>query len=137
MIRTVATPLGEGEIWGGVLPWCHLAASSAFSIDQQFCILLPYRRSLCVSYDPYNSVFFLPRCGDPLLGSPSPTQARHRLSLTKCLEALGRFVQHEHLDLALAAEDLRQARRHLGQLTGQLGAEEILTVIFKDFCIGK
>uniref|UniRef100_A0ACB8F2C9 Uncharacterized protein n=1 Tax=Sphaerodactylus townsendi TaxID=933632 RepID=A0ACB8F2C9_9SAUR len=76
-------------------------------------------------------------CGDPLLGSPSPTQARHRLSLTKCLGALSLFSQHRDLDLALAAEDLRQARRLLGQLTGQVGAEEILTLIFKDFCIGK
>ncbi|XP_077188015.1 5-taurinomethyluridine-[tRNA] synthase subunit GTPB3, mitochondrial isoform X1 [Paroedura picta] len=76
-------------------------------------------------------------CGDPLLGSPSPTQARHRLSLTKCLGALGCFGRHRNLDLALAAEDLRQARRFLGQLTGQVGAEEILTLIFKDFCIGK
>ncbi|XP_054837529.1 tRNA modification GTPase GTPBP3, mitochondrial [Eublepharis macularius] len=76
-------------------------------------------------------------CGNPLLGSPSPTQVRHRVSLTKCLEALGRFGRHRDLDLALAAEELRQARRLLGQLTGQVGAEEILTLIFKDFCIGK
>nr|XP_056723573.1 tRNA modification GTPase GTPBP3, mitochondrial [Euleptes europaea] len=76
-------------------------------------------------------------CGDPLLGSPSPTQARHRLSLTKCLEALSHFRRHRDLDLALAAEDLRRARRLLGQLTGQVGAEEILALIFKDFCIGK
>ncbi|XP_053150017.1 tRNA modification GTPase GTPBP3, mitochondrial isoform X2 [Hemicordylus capensis] len=76
-------------------------------------------------------------CGDPLTGSPTPTQARHRLSLTKCLEALGRFGQYRDEDLALAAEELRQARRQLGQLTGQVGAEEILELIFRDFCIGK
>uniref|UniRef100_A0A8D2KSB2 GTP binding protein 3, mitochondrial n=1 Tax=Varanus komodoensis TaxID=61221 RepID=A0A8D2KSB2_VARKO len=76
-------------------------------------------------------------CGDPLAGSPSPTQARHRLCLTKCLEALGRFGHYQPLDLALAAEELRQARRQLGRLTGQVGAEEILELIFKDFCIGK
>lgn len=108
-----------------------------FPFFQQFRILFPYRLSLCVSYDQCSSLFSPSRCGDPLLGSPSPTQARHRLSLTKCLEALGHFGQHRHLDLALAAEDLRQARRLLGQLTGQVGAEEILALIFKDFCIGK
>ncbi|XP_042298098.1 tRNA modification GTPase GTPBP3, mitochondrial-like [Sceloporus undulatus] len=76
-------------------------------------------------------------CGDPLVGSPSPTRARHQLGLTKCLEALGRFGQYRPVDLALAAEELRLARRQLGQLTGQVGAEEILTLIFQDFCIGK
>lgn len=76
-------------------------------------------------------------CGDPLMGSPSPTQARHRLSLTKCLEALGRFSQYRTVDLALAAEELRQARQQLGRLTGQVGSDEILDIIFKDFCIGK
>ncbi|KAJ6664245.1 hypothetical protein lerEdw1_008464, partial [Lerista edwardsae] len=76
-------------------------------------------------------------CGDPLAGSPSPTQARHRLSLSKCLEALGRFGQYRTVDLALAAEELRQARQQLGRLTGQVGSDEILTLIFKDFCIGK
>ncbi|CAI5798998.1 tRNA modification GTPase GTPBP3, mitochondrial [Podarcis lilfordi] len=76
-------------------------------------------------------------CGDPLTGSPSPTQARHQLSLAKCLEALGRFGHYRAVDLALAAEELRQARRLLGRLTGQVGSEEILELIFKDFCIGK
>ncbi|XP_028569714.2 5-taurinomethyluridine-[tRNA] synthase subunit GTPB3, mitochondrial [Podarcis muralis] len=76
-------------------------------------------------------------CGDPLAGSPSPTQARHQLSLAKCLEALGRFGHYRAVDLALAAEELRQARRLLGRLTGQVGSEEILELIFKDFCIGK
>lgn len=71
------------------------------------------------------------------MGSPSPTQARHRLYLTKCLEALGHFSRYRSTDLALAAEELRQARRLLGQLTGQLGTEELLAVIFRDFCIGK
>uniref|UniRef100_A0A6J0SSL4 tRNA modification GTPase GTPBP3, mitochondrial n=1 Tax=Pogona vitticeps TaxID=103695 RepID=A0A6J0SSL4_9SAUR len=76
-------------------------------------------------------------CGDPLLGSPSPTRARHHLSLMNCLEALGRFGHYLEKDLALAAEELRRARRSLGQLTGQVGAEELLALIFRDFCIGK
>ncbi|XP_060640888.2 tRNA modification GTPase GTPBP3, mitochondrial [Anolis sagrei] len=76
-------------------------------------------------------------CGDPQVGSPSPTRARHRLGLTQCLDALGRFGHYRSVDLALAAEELRQARRQLGRLTGQVGSEEILTLIFQDFCIGK
>ena len=39
--------------------------------------------------------------------------------------------------LDLAAEELRTSIRHIGKITGQVGIEEILDVIFKDFCIGK
>uniref|UniRef100_A0A7M4DWZ4 GTP binding protein 3, mitochondrial n=1 Tax=Crocodylus porosus TaxID=8502 RepID=A0A7M4DWZ4_CROPO len=76
-------------------------------------------------------------CGDPLVGSPSLTQTRHRLHLISCLDALGRYHRGRGGDLALAAEELRLARRHLGRITGQVGAEDILDIVFRDFCIGK
>ena len=37
----------------------------------------------------------------------------------------------------LAAEDLRLATRALGRITGKVGVEDLLDVIFRDFCIGK
>jgi tRNA modification GTPase len=37
----------------------------------------------------------------------------------------------------LVAEDLRLAARALGKITGRVDVEEILDVIFRDFCIGK
>ena len=37
----------------------------------------------------------------------------------------------------LASEALRAALRALGRLTGQVGVEAILDVVFRDFCIGK
>ncbi|XP_067846900.1 tRNA modification GTPase GTPBP3, mitochondrial isoform X2 [Heptranchias perlo] len=76
-------------------------------------------------------------CGNPLAGSPSLTQARHRLYLQNCAHALTQYHQHRQLDLVLAAEQLRIALRQLGKITGKVGAEEILEVIFRDFCIGK
>ena len=39
--------------------------------------------------------------------------------------------------LDLAAEELRASIRQLGHVTGKVGVEEILDVVFKDFCIGK
>jgi tRNA modification GTPase len=50
-----------------------------------------------------------------------------------------------HLDRAsrtletpeLAAEDLRLAARALERITGRIGAEDVLDVIFGSFCIGK
>jgi tRNA modification GTPase len=37
----------------------------------------------------------------------------------------------------LAAEDLRLAARALERITGRIGAEAVLDVIFSSFCIGK
>lgn len=75
------------------------------------------------------------RCGDPLAGSPSLTQSRHSLHLGACAAALARYGRER--DLALAAERLRLARRHLGRITGHVGAEDVLDIIFRDFCVGK
>ncbi|XP_048783304.1 LOW QUALITY PROTEIN: tRNA modification GTPase GTPBP3, mitochondrial [Lagopus muta] len=74
-------------------------------------------------------------CGDPLAGSPSLTQSRHSTQLGGCMAALALYRQQQ--DVGMAAEQLRLARRHLGRITGHVGAEDILDVIFRDFCIGK
>ncbi|XP_060038332.1 tRNA modification GTPase GTPBP3, mitochondrial isoform X2 [Erinaceus europaeus] len=74
-------------------------------------------------------------CGDPGAGPPLLTRARHRHHLQACLDALRRARGSS--DLALAAEALRAARAHLGHLAGGGGPEELLDVIFRDFCIGK
>lgn len=82
------------------------------------------------------SMFFVPtRCGNPSTGPPLLTRARHQHHLQCCLDALGHYKQAK--DVALAAEALRVARRHLAHLTGGGGTEEILDIIFQDFCVGK
>ena len=40
-------------------------------------------------------------------------------------------------ELELRAEDLRLAARALGRITGRVDVEDLLDVIFRDFCIGK
>ncbi|XP_036997870.2 tRNA modification GTPase GTPBP3, mitochondrial [Artibeus jamaicensis] len=74
-------------------------------------------------------------CGDPSTGPPLLTRARHKHHLQSCLEALGHYKQAK--DVALAAEALRIARGHLACLTSGGGTEEILDIIFRDFCVGK
>uniref|UniRef100_A0A3B3S5R8 5-taurinomethyluridine-[tRNA] synthase subunit GTPB3, mitochondrial n=1 Tax=Paramormyrops kingsleyae TaxID=1676925 RepID=A0A3B3S5R8_9TELE len=76
-------------------------------------------------------------CGDPLVGSVSLTQARHRCHLQQCVRALSQYHRYRDVDLALAAEGLRLALTSVGRITGKVGAEQILDIIFRDFCIGK
>jgi tRNA modification GTPase len=68
-------------------------------------------------------------------GTPPLTRARHRAALEECVT---------HLDRALAAlmadqraEDVRLAMRALGRITGRVDVEDLLDIIFRDFCIGK
>jgi tRNA modification GTPase len=69
-------------------------------------------------------------------GGQAPlTRARHREALTACVAALeraGAAIKSE-----LVAEDLRLAARALGRVTGRVDVEDLLDVIFADFCIGK
>lgn len=67
--------------------------------------------------------------------SPLPTRARHRAALAECLDALARARTAPLVELA--AEDLRLATRALGRITGRVDVEDLLDVIFRDFCIGK
>lgn len=63
------------------------------------------------------------------------TRPRHRAALT---EAAVWLEQAEAAPLPeLASEALRAALRSLGRLTGRVGVEEVLDVVFRDFCIGK
>jgi tRNA modification GTPase len=68
-------------------------------------------------------------------GAPSLTRVRHRQALEECADALQRFDSAG--DAELAAEDVRLAVRALGRITGRVDVEDVLDVIFGDFCIGK
>jgi tRNA modification GTPase len=78
---------------------------------------------------------------EDFLGSSEPalvTRARHRYALENALAALERAV-NEPLPVRedMVAEELRLAGRALGRLTGRVDVEDVLDVIFRDFCIGK
>jgi tRNA modification GTPase len=67
--------------------------------------------------------------------APLLTRARHRQSLEEAATSLRRSV--DALPPELRAEDLRLALRSLGRITGAVDVEDLLDVIFRDFCIGK
>lgn len=75
---------------------------------------------------------------------PVITRERHRIHVTAASQALdafisGRTMQNPRhlLPMDLAAEELRVATREIGAITGIVHVEEVLDVIFSEFCIGK
>ena len=67
--------------------------------------------------------------------APVLTRARHRQALETALEGLRRSLAADLPELR--AEDLRLAWRSLGRITGRVDVEDLLDVIFRDFCLGK
>ena len=61
--------------------------------------------------------------------------ARHREALEDAILSLRRAFGAPLPELR--AEDLRLALRSLGRITGTVDVEDLLDVIFRDFCIGK
>jgi len=64
---------------------------------------------------------------------------RHLTALTRArehVEAASRVLRNERA-FELFAEDLRLAQRSLGEITGEVGSEDLLGEIFGSFCIGK
>jgi len=101
---------------------CSISAETGQGIDALEAALAQYARSFFAAAE-----------------SSVVTRARHRGAFEETLAVL---------DLALAegkgagreeliAEELRAAATILGRLTGRVDVEDILDVIFRDFCIGK
>jgi tRNA modification GTPase len=63
------------------------------------------------------------------------TRLRHREALEACRTGLDRYRRVDEPELA--AEELRQAVRALGRITGRVEVEDVLDAIFRDFCLGK
>ena len=69
--------------------------------------------------------------------SSLPTRQRHLDNVRASLEELQKAVFSENAPLELRAESLRLSAFSLGRITGQHGVEDVLGVIFSEFCIGK
>jgi tRNA modification GTPase len=67
--------------------------------------------------------------------APALTRKRHRHALEQAADFLQSALSADEPELL--AEDLRLALRALGRITGRVDIEELLDVVFRDFCIGK
>ena len=80
---------------------------------------------------------------DSMNGEEEPaliTRARHRQHVNAVVESLQRFLllsTQGTMAVDMAAEELRLAVSELGRITGAVDVEDVLDVLFTDFCIGK
>lgn len=101
------------------------------------------------TYIPFFRCTYRYSCGgQPTAESPHLSQSRYRFLLTECLEHLEKFLinlnringdddNDTFIDLAITASHLQAAVRCLGKISGHVSVDDILDVIFKEFCIGK
>ena len=73
--------------------------------------------------------FRLEEAGPPL------TRTRHREAIEGAIQALERSLSASGMELA--AEELRSGASVLARVVGAVDVEDLLDVIFRDFCIGK
>jgi tRNA modification GTPase len=66
-----------------------------------------------------------------------PTRRRHVDNVRRAREYLSEAVLESSDPLEIRAEALRRSADALGRITGQRGVEDILGVIFSEFCVGK
>ncbi|KAL5508424.1 MSS1_1 [Sanghuangporus vaninii] len=63
------------------------------------------------------------------------SNARQRAQMERAQEYLASFLGTG--DVVVAAEELRYAANAIGKITGVIDVEDVLDVIFREFCIGK
>ncbi|WP_271897714.1 tRNA uridine-5-carboxymethylaminomethyl(34) synthesis GTPase MnmE [Candidatus Phyllobacterium onerii] len=71
------------------------------------------------------------------LSDPLPTRRRHMELLVETDREIGAAIREETAPLEVRAEYLRRASHSLGRITGDVDVEDILDVVFSQFCIGK
>ena len=74
---------------------------------------------------------------DTASASAVPTRERHSILLKQCLQDLESAIASGSMPLEIRAELLRSAAHALGRITGTVDVEQLLGVIFSEFCIGK
>lgn len=119
-VSSINKIVSSSDYKGIVLDSVRISAKSGFGLDKL--------RELIVS-----------ACGTDIQGDILVTSKRHADALRSSAAALRACLDGLHSGISpdLLAEDLREALRHLGSITGEITSDEVLGEIFGKFCIGK
>jgi tRNA modification GTPase len=101
-------------------PTFRISALTGEGVDEMVRALAEHARELFEGFEP-----------------SLVTRARQRSALNDAVAALDRALSGANAAEELFAEEIRLASRALGRLTGRVDIEEVLDVIFRDFCVGK
>ncbi|EJF98217.1 tRNA modification GTPase mnmE [Bartonella vinsonii subsp. arupensis Pm136co] len=71
------------------------------------------------------------------IGNLVPARKRQLQLLKEAVKEIEASVNYTSLDLSLRAEHLRRASDFLGKITGDIDVEDLLDIIFSEFCVGK
>ncbi|WP_455477040.1 tRNA uridine-5-carboxymethylaminomethyl(34) synthesis GTPase MnmE [Bartonella sp. B41] len=71
------------------------------------------------------------------IGNLIPARKRQLQLLKEAVKEIEFSINYNFVDLSLRAEHLRCASNFLGKITGDIDVEDLLDVIFSEFCIGK
>ncbi|UNE54236.1 tRNA uridine-5-carboxymethylaminomethyl(34) synthesis GTPase MnmE [Bartonella machadoae] len=71
------------------------------------------------------------------IGNLVPARKRQLQLLKEAVKEIEASVHYTSLDLSLRAEHLRRASDFLGKITGDIDVEDLLDIIFSEFCVGK
>jgi tRNA modification GTPase len=63
------------------------------------------------------------------------TRERHRVAVVEAADAVRAALDRHEPDIA--AEELRLAGKALGRLSGRFDPDDVLDIVFQEFCIGK
>ncbi|WP_375665100.1 tRNA uridine-5-carboxymethylaminomethyl(34) synthesis GTPase MnmE [Bartonella sp. TT121SHDZB] len=71
------------------------------------------------------------------VGNLVPARKRQLQLLKEAVKEIEHSLNYHSLDLSLRAEHLRRASDFLGKITGDIDVEDLLDIIFSEFCVGK
>ena len=82
---------------------------------------------------------FVKQVSDAFVGAEDSliTRKRHAAYLTSCVDNVEKALIHTDSPLEIRSEFLRMAGDELGKITGRIDVEDMLGVIFSQFCVGK
>lgn len=73
----------------------------------------------------------------PVSATGLPTRSRHVEFLSRCTGELQMAIHDVGVPIEVRSEHLRSAAHWIGKITGRVDVEDLLGVIFSEFCVGK
>lgn len=154
-VRRALARAGEADIklvLADGTQWPEMDAASKALLDNQSMLIFTKADMLEKGMEPADGLSISTQTGqgmDNLLAelekriirffsgetAPFITRARHRALLSESLKHLQNC--HKKAELELKCEELRLAANAVGKITGKIQVDDVLDVIFRQFCIGK